>query len=151
MEKTGLCWIISCDIVILLLALGCEALVFVGNILESNNLQTVQIIVSIGVSFILISIIPNMIMKYSDTNIPNNLFRCVAAYLIFIGFSLTKIRDDNNNQHLFQLCRLIGIMVLIVALLVRILISFCTRKRKSDPESLAQSFNIEGMYPPEQS
>ena len=90
-------------------------------------------------------------MKYSDTNIPNNLFRCVAAYLIFIGFSLTKIKDDNNNQHLFQLCRLIGIMVLIVALLVRILISFCTRKRKSDPESLAQSFNIEGMYPPEQS
>ena len=147
MEKTGLCWIISCDIVILLLALGCEALVFVGNIIESNNLQTVQIIVSIGVSFILISIIPNMIMKYSDTNIPNNLFRCVAAYLIFIGFSLTKIKD---NESLFKLCRLIGIMVLIVALLVRILISFCTRKRKSDPESLAQSFNIEGMYPPEQ-
>jgi hypothetical protein len=148
MEKTGLCWIISCDIVILLLALGCEALVFVGNIIESNNLQTVQIIVSIGVSFILISIIPNMIMKYSDTNIPNNLFRCVAAYLIFIGFSLTKITGDNES--LFKLCRLIGIMVLIVALLVRILISFCTRKRKSDPESLAQSFNIEGMYPPEQ-
>lgn len=148
MEKTGLCWIISCDIVILLLALGCEALVFVGNIIESNNLQTVQIIVSIGVSFILISIIPNMIMKYSDTNIPNNLFRCVAAYLIFIGFSLTKIEGDNED--LFKLCRLIGIMVLIVALLVRILISFCTRKRKSDPESLAQSFNIEGMYPPEQ-
>jgi hypothetical protein len=148
MEKTGLCWIISCDIVILLLALGCEALVFVGNIIESNNLQTVQIIVSIGVSFILISIIPNMIMKYSDTNIPNNLFRCVAAYLIFIGFSLTKIKGDNKS--LFKLCRLIGIMVLIVALLVRILISFCTRKRKSDPESLAQSFNIEGMYPPEQ-
>ena len=150
MEKTGLCWIISCDIVILLLALGCEALVFVGNIIESNELQTVQIIVSIGVSFILISIIPNMIMKYSDTNIPNNLFRCVAAYLIFIGFSLTKIRED-NNMRLFKLCRLIGIMVLIVALLVRILISFCTRKRKSDPESLAQSFNIEGMCPPEQS
>jgi hypothetical protein len=149
MEKTGLCWIISCDIVILLLALGCEALVFVGNIIESNELQTVQIIVSIGVSFILISIIPNMIMRYSDTNIPNNLFRCVAADLIFIGFSLTKIREDNNKR-LFKLCRLIGIMVLIVALLVRILISFCTRKRKSDPESLAQSFNIEGMYPPEQ-
>ena len=151
MEKTGLCWIIGCDIIILLLAVGCEFLVFVKDIIEEKDETTVQIIVSIGVSFILISIIPNMIMKYSDTNIPNNLFRCVAAYLIFIGFSLTKIKEDNDNKHIFKLCRLIGIIVLIVALLVRILISFCTRKRKVDPESLAQSFNVEGMYPPEQS